>query len=163
MRGTAKVALGVIALVLALAMPAALFAQQSKTDHADKGWWELPKVQEALQLSPEQESRIVQLETEKQEKVKAARRAVAVAMRQMISALDSASVPAETVATRRAELEKAWQEHLDVTLDYWRSLRQQLTEEQWKELPNVAPAALRLGMLRVWSRQKIGLQTESED
>jgi Spy/CpxP family protein refolding chaperone len=137
-------------VVAAALCPLAGQAQEEERE----GWWTRPKALEALDLTPNQQAQIEQLEQDKRERIRESRRAIISAMRQLLTALDDASVQDAAIQGKRARLEQAWINHLQVTIDHWQQLRPILRDEQWQALPSAAPQALRLGMVQVRSRQR---------
>jgi len=114
-----------------------------------KGWWEREGVSEGLNLSAKQVSEIQVLESAKSELIKETRSTEFQTYRSLINAMEDGGTPAEELAQLRQTLEDAWLRHAQVTLDHLMELRKVLTAEQWHQLPEVAPASLRLGMLGV--------------
>ena len=121
-------------------------------------WWTSESVRVQLGLTDEQVERIGELQEEKNKQLSTIRAEVVRAMREVIGALDDPSTSEEILAEKRRDLEDAWALNLQVTIDHWIELRQVLSAEQWKELPNAAPRALRLGMLGLRARSTTQVQ-----
>ncbi len=124
---------------------------------AGTDWWTSTEVQESLSLTPDQVQKIADLEAGKHEAMIAARQDLMKAYRRVVTALDGSAAPSAELADRQQTLEKAWVGYLQVDVNYWMELRGVLTQQQWQQLPNVAPRALRMGMLGVRGRGKVNV------
>jgi len=146
------VIVGISIFMMALGFPATGLSQNAAAGKTRGGWWTSSDIQQALGLSQQQVEQIDAIETLHKEDLKDARRDVATAVRKYLAALDAGTDASEMLAQRQEELDEAWAQNLQLSTDHWKALRAVLGEEQWKQLPSVAPTAVRLGMLRVRQR-----------
>ena len=118
-------------------------------------WWTNPTVQEKLQLSDEQIVAIGEVIAAHENRLQELVITERAAYRSLIQALDSENTGIEKVEERQAQLVAAWSERMVANTEKWMGLREVLSFEQWKALPEAAPTALRLGHLSVVSRGRI--------
>ena len=148
-----------VSMVLVMAF-AVILAFGSSSAPAQSGggkrWWTSTTARQQLALTNDQVERIDALQQAYREQIASIRREEARSLREMVSALDDPNASSGLIEEKRKQLDKAGSIHLRATTDHWISLRQILTTEQWKELPNVAPGVFRMGMmsLRVRSPAK---------
>jgi Spy/CpxP family protein refolding chaperone len=147
---------GLSILMMTVGFPATGSSQNAAAGKTLGGWWTSSDIQQTLGLSQQQIEQIDAIEKQQKENQGNARRNVATAVRKYLAALDAGAEASELLVQRQQELDQAWARHLEVTTDYWRTLRALLNEEQWLKLPEVAPKAIRLGMLGVRQRVPAG-------
>ena len=149
---------GLSILMMTVGFPATGSSQNAANGKTRGGWGTSTEVQQALGLSQQLVEQIDAIETQHKENQGIARRDVATAVRKYLAALDAGAEASEMLAQRQEELDQAWVQNLQLTTDHWKALRAVLGEEQWKQLPSVAPTAVRLGMLRVRQRSPAKIQ-----
>lgn len=165
----AAVFLFFLATVIATASP--VDAQQGRSMRTPGGmkkantvkWWEDSTVQERLQLSDDQITAIAALQEAHQQRLKAIVLEQRDAYRSLIQNLDRLNETAEKRDQRRSDFIASWDLQAQATVDKWIALREILTFDQWKLLPETAPSALRISHLAVNSRGTIQVKQKSEE
>ncbi len=126
-------------------------------------WWEEPEVQDGLQLSDAQVHAIAELIESHQQRLKDIVLRQRTAYRLLIQNIDRAAVDPELRQRRESEFLAAWGEQAQANIEKWTALREILSFEQWAQLPETAPTALRIGHLAVVSRGTIRVDEGNGD
>jgi Spy/CpxP family protein refolding chaperone len=156
-------------IVAATAGPAE--AQQKRSLNSSGGmrkantvkWWEDATVQEKLQLSADQVAAIATLHEAHQQRIKDIVLEQRDAYRSLIQNLDRLDETAEKRDQRRSDFVASWDLQAQANVDKWVALREILSFDQWKLLPETAPTALRISHLAVNSRGTIQVKQSSGD
>lgn len=146
------------AIVVATALPAA--AQQGRSMKTPGGmrkantvkWWEDSTVQEKLQLTDDQITAIAALQEAHQQRITEIVLEQRTAYRSLIQNLDRMDEAVEMREQRRNEFIASWDLQAQANVGKWMALREILSFEQWKLLPETAPSSLRISHLSVTSR-----------
>ena len=127
-----------------------------------KEWWERKSVQQELGLGVNQVRAIALIETAHKESVREHRKVQQQAYRKMMKLLSSESFTEDEIVVARQALEQAWTESIRQNVEHWVELRYELSAEQWKKLPKVAPRVLQLGGLRTRAMGTIKVGEQSD-
>jgi hypothetical protein len=125
-------------------------------------WWEDSTVQEKLQLDDDQITAIAALQEAHQKRITEIVLEQRNAYRSLIQNLDRLDETAERREQRRTDFIASWDLQAQANVDKWMALREILTFDQWKLLPETAPSALRISHLAVNSRGTIQVKKSGE-
>jgi Spy/CpxP family protein refolding chaperone len=126
-------------------------AMQKKMQSAMRGvrgqqrWWQDESKADQIGLSDEQIQQLDQMADRGRENIRPVRQQYFRAYRSLIETLNEDADNAEAIGAARAEFLAAWSDVTAVGADQLIEMRSILTHEQWSQLPEVAPRALRIG------------------
>ena len=151
-------ALALVAVVVTavLMMTAPLAASEDTGEvTSNTDWWTIDTKIEKLGLSESQVNLIGEIETRFAPLISDSRRARVRAYRQVVRLLDSTGYSPDDLDSKTKAFQDAFTQEVQVKVNHWVELRSVLDDDQWKNLPSVAPQDMVVAGFGVSARGKV--------